>query len=284
MRVSTNQMYMTSAYNLQSIQSQLYDAQNQLSTGKKIQRASDSSSIAEVITLSDRISTIKNNQDMAKTTLGKLEANDSHLQAINTTINQVRDLTIQKLNSTNSVATTEMNAQLTQLKGQLLDQVNAKNEYGQYIFSGYQGGTQPYVATAGVINYQGDSGNINIQLDNYTVKTNVNGNDLFATNVFTMIDNIIANPTQAHLAEIDQNLDKNLLAQVNNGNEMHKLDFYQNLSDDLSINYQQQYSKLTDVDYAEQISKFAQLQTMYEASLKTTSSINTMISSMLQRT
>lgn len=284
MRVSTLQMQTVATYNLSNIQSQLYDDQNKLSTGKKVLKASDSDSIADIITLSDRMATINSNQDIAKTTLGKLESNDSHLKMINDTLNQVRDLTIQKLNSTNSVATSEMNAQLTQLKDQLLEQVNAKDENGRFIFSGYQGTTQPYVLTAGTVNYQGDSGHINIQLDNYSVQTNTNGNDLFATNPFTMIDNIINSPTQAHLSEIDQNLDKNLLAQVNNGNQMKKLDFYNNLSDDLSINYQKQYSQLTDTDYVETISHFAQLQTMYQASLKSMNQVNDMISLMLAKT
>lgn len=284
MRVSTNQMYTNSLSGLQSIQSQLYDMQTQLSTGKKIQKASDSDSIAEVLTLSDRMAQINANQEVGKDTLGKLESNESHLNGINDTLNQVRVLTIQKLNSTNSVATTEMNTQLTQLKEQLFEQVNAKNENGQYVFSGYQANTQPYVNTAGVVNYQGDNGHINVNLDNYAVQTNINGNDLFATNVFTMIDGIIASPTQTHLDEIDQNLNKGLLALTNNGSEMQKLDFYKEIGDNLNMTYQKQYSGLTDVDYAETISKFAQLQTLYEASLKTTSSINTLISSMLQRT
>ena len=283
MRVSTLQMQTNATYNISKLQTQLYDDQTKLSTGKKVNVASDSDSIADIITLSDRLASIQSNQDIAKSTLGKLESNDSHLKAINDTLNQVRDLTIQKLNSTNSVATTEMNAQLSQLKDQLFEQVNVKDENGRYVFSGYQGSTPSYVNTLGVISYQGDNGHINIQLDNYQVQTNVNGNDLFATNVFTMIDNIMTNPTQAHLSEIDQNLDKNLLAQVNNGNQMKKLDFYNNLSDDLSINYQKQYSNLTDTDYVETISHFIQLQTMYQASLKTMNQINDLTSLMLQR-
>ncbi len=159
-RVSTNQLF---AQNLQSImrqQQQSIETQQQLSTGKKLIRPDDDP-LAAVRLLGiernlDKIQQYQRNADAANM---RLNLEEEALQSSINVVQRVRDLALQGINGANDNSSRLLIAQEVeqQLKN-LLQLANSKDGNGDYLFSGFQGETKPFVLNAGKIDYQGDQG------------------------------------------------------------------------------------------------------------------------------
>ncbi len=201
MRVSSNMIFDQSVRTMNQQTSDLLHTQQQISTGRRILTPSDdpvAAAQALQVTQAQDINTqYATNQSNAQSSLG-LE--DSQLSSVSDILNSVRTLAVQGANSTLSNSdrasiATQMRASFSELLGI----ANATDGNGQYLFSGYQGDTQPFSATVGgnpPSTYAGDNGQrlqqvaasrqIPVSDSGNAVFNDIkSGNGLFATNYAT---------------------------------------------------------------------------------------------------
>lgn len=161
MRLSTSWMYQQSLASMMNQQSSLAATQNQVSTGKRINVASDDPAGAgRVISLNHILAANTQytaNIDAAST---RLDTAQSTLNSVNDLYNSARDLTLQALNG--SLADSDRQAiatQLTQMRDQLLQMANTTDATGQALFAGTSSNTVPFLKNAnGSVSYAGNDG------------------------------------------------------------------------------------------------------------------------------
>jgi len=153
--------FQTNALNqFEALDAALSKTQLQLSTGKQIQSAADNpTGMAEVNQLNVELSASQQyvtNGDLAGTNLN-LEA-----QALTDSTNllqSVRDVAIQGNNSSlNAADRQDLATQLQQQLQQLIGIANRQDGNGNYLFSGYAAGTQPFAQSGSAVNYAGADG------------------------------------------------------------------------------------------------------------------------------
>ena len=159
-RVSTNQLF---AQNLQSImrqQQQSIETQQQLSTGQKLIRPDDDPLAAvRLLSIERNLEKIQQYQRNADAASMRLSLEEEALASSINVIQRVRDLALQGINGSNDNSSRLLIAQeVEQQLNNLLQLANTKDGNGDYLFSGYQGQTKPFVANAGSIEYRGDQG------------------------------------------------------------------------------------------------------------------------------
>ena len=184
MRISTSQIYDAGSLNIQRNQAALFKLQNQLSTGRRVLTPEDdpvAAAQALLVTQAKEMNTQQTtNQGTAESQLGLV---DSQLSSLVDLIQNVRERVIQAGNTTLSTAdrqsiATELEARF----GELLGLANAKNGSGDYLFSGYQGATQPFAidASDSTVAYFGDDGERLLQVSSSRLlAVNVAGSDVF---------------------------------------------------------------------------------------------------------
>ncbi|MDE1893907.1 MAG: flagellar hook-associated protein FlgL [Xanthomonadaceae bacterium] len=159
MRLSTSWMYQQSANTMQSQQSALAAAQNQVSTGKRINLASDDPGGAGQVISLDHIMAANTqysaNMDSANT---RLSTEQTTLASVSNLYDSVRSMAIQGINSTLSGSDRkDMATQLTQLRDQLVQLANTSDSNGSALFAGTSTTSLPFVAgAAGAVSYAGN--------------------------------------------------------------------------------------------------------------------------------
>lgn len=183
MRLSTSWMYQQSLGNMINQQSALATTQNQVTTGKRINVASDDPAGAgRVVSLNHILAANTQytaNIDAAAT---RLNTAQSTLNSVNDLYNSARDLTLQALNG--SLADSDRQAiatQLTQLRDQLIQQANSTDATGQALFAGTSSTAVPFVTNAdGTVAYGGNDGQPKATIGaGLTVSTGDSGRAIF---------------------------------------------------------------------------------------------------------
>lgn len=161
MRISTNMIYDLGVAGIQQQTSDLLRTQQQISSARRILSPSDdpvASARALEVTQSQTLNLqYDTNIDSATSSLAP---EDSILDSVGSLIIDVRT---EALSAGNSLLTDQNRANIaTGLRGryqELLGLANSIDGNGQYLFSGYQGATKPFVeASLGNVIYQGDQG------------------------------------------------------------------------------------------------------------------------------
>jgi flagellar hook-associated protein 3 FlgL len=183
MRLSTSWMYQQSLASMMNQQSSLAATQNQVSTGKRINVASDDPAGAgRVISLNHILAANTQytaNIDAAST---RLDTAQSTLNSVNDLYNSARDLTLQALNG--SLADSDRQAiatQLTQMRDQLLQMANTTDATGQALFAGTSSNTVPFLKNPnGSVSYAGNDGQPRAAIGaGLTVPTGESGSAIF---------------------------------------------------------------------------------------------------------
>ena len=184
MRISTLQIFNIANNSIRDASNAIAKTQQQLSSGQRIQTAADDPvgaakslelehSLSRIEQYGKNISLAENNLSLQETTLDSI----THL------LQRVKELAV----SAGNTATlkpedydnfaTEINARM----GELQDLMNTRNTSGDYIFSGYKGGQQPFVGppTSG-FEFQGSEGSLHMKVSESTsVAAADSGKDIF---------------------------------------------------------------------------------------------------------
>ncbi|QHT63450.1 flagellar hook-associated protein FlgL [Paenibacillus lycopersici] len=286
LRVTPGMMHLQLSRNLNRNLMQMSSLQEQMATGRKINKASDDPvGITYALRYRAELSSNSQYQENADSAHSWLDFNDTVLGQAGDVMQRIKELTVNGSNGTNpQTALDAINNELTQLKSQLLDIANSKLN-GKYIFSGQTFDKMPYnendpnfdakkvVTDTGDISYAVGVGVV--------LPVNLSGNEVFgggdpveADNVFAVIDNIISKFTlgdqagaAAELTHVDSRLNKILNARSEVGAKVNRVELMQNRLDDLEINLTDMQSKTEDADYDKLLIDAKINENIYQASL-----------------
>lgn len=289
MRISTANSYQRTIENLQKRQSELADLQAQLSTGKRVQKASDdpvSATLSEAAR--NRMSRTEADLRSLNASRTSLEQAESALGDASEIIQDIRTLMISAGNGSYGPNEREDIArQLESLRERLVGVANLGDNAGRALFGGLGGSPTPFVdqyGPTGVI-FEGQRGqtaagdtSLPQTLDGHAIWMSIpsaTGN----TNIFQVVQDAIdatRNPdgavrTQAladSMTELDAGLDRVLLARGRAGEWLNRADSLEALLKGRSDDYEIEISRLEDMDLVRGISDFQSKQTGLEAALK----------------
>ncbi|MBD3585355.1 flagellar hook-associated protein FlgL [Salinimonas sp. HHU 13199] len=185
MRISTNQLYDRNIRAIMDNQRGLSETQNELSTGKKLNKPSDDPvGAAKVIRLTEELDKLKQYQRNNDFLVNALEQQETVFDSINNTATRARTLILQA--GSGALSDSDRKAigiELGQMRDEMLGLMNSQDANGNYIFGGHQSQNQPFVFNGGATNavsYQGDSGQNTVKLaDGVEVQRSVSGQDVF---------------------------------------------------------------------------------------------------------
>jgi flagellar hook-associated protein 3 FlgL len=184
-RVSTNTIFERGVNNMLERQASLADLQDQIATGRRVRTPADDPVTAA------RALEVEQSQAINEQYLRNNESAQSSLalseNALTTVTEVIQDIRTLGVNAGNgALSGRELATLANELRGryaQLLGLANSTDGNGLYLFSGYQGTTQPFAETApGTVAYAGDQGQRLIQISaSRQVPVSDAGSDIFQT-------------------------------------------------------------------------------------------------------
>ncbi|EPK7360739.1 flagellar hook-associated protein FlgL [Kluyvera intermedia] len=297
MRVSTLMMYQQNMGGITNSQSEWLKYGEQMSTGKRVNRASDDPVAAsQAVVLSQ--AQAQNAQFATARTFAtqRVSTEESTLKQVTTAIQSAQEKIVYAGNGT--LSDDDRASLATDLQGirdQLLNLANSTDGNGRYIFAGYKTDTPPFDSkgqyVGGDINVEqqvdssrsmviGHTGNL--IFDNVTSNAKPNAEQ----NIFTALDNAItalnvpvadADDTEKDAAaavidstnrSLSNSLNNVLTVRAELGTQLNELDKLDALGDDRALAQTQQMSNLVDVDWNSTISNYTMQQTALQAAYK----------------
>lgn len=304
MRISSSMIFTQNVAQIGSLMSDLSTTQQEVSSGKKDvtgQNATISAQVLKIQQLQASNDQFTTNRTTARTSLQQV---DSTMGSVNTLLSGLKSLTVQAQNGT--LSTNDRSALANQVQGymtQLQTLANTTDGAGNYLFSGYQSGTQPY--TAAPYTYQGDQGQRQVDAaQNQPMSISFSGDKIFgsgATSILSQLSNLattlntpiagyqspnltpaqnalLVTPAQqaaqysADLTTASANVDTAIsnVSKVRTvvGNNLQQLNALDSLGSDLSLSYQQMMSSTGNVDIVSAITTLTQQQNSLTAAEK----------------
>lgn len=254
--------------------------QNQLSTGRKINKPSDDPvGITYSMRYRSEYSATEQYSSNVDAAISWLDFSDTMLNQAGNVIQRARELTVQASNGTNSaVAMETINAEILQLKEQMVTIANSHFN-GKYAFNGQLTDQVPY-DLANPAASQTDDGKIAFEIGaGIRMDVNITGNQIFglpaeADNMFVVFDELSA-AIQANdhtgvsniLGKLDSRMDTFLELRADVGSKKNRLELSEERLSDIGINLQQLQSKTEDADMAAVITNLKMAENVYQASL-----------------
>ena len=292
MRISTMQIYNGGTAGIQNLQSDLYSAQNQVSTRRRIVTPKDDpigAAQALMVTQAGAVNELYlKNQGAADS---KLSALDSTLQGINEELVNIYEKSIAAGNGAYSDSDRKaIAAELTERLDSLVSLANTQDGNGRYVFAGFQSTTTPFSGSP--VTYAGDDGQQKLQVTaSQFVTTNLSGNDVFVNvvdangvstgqSMFQSVQDMITflntpggsagSPAYTDaLKNISASIDNVLRNQATVGARQSSLESMSNTAEDRKVQYAQQLSAIEDLDYAKAITEISQKKLQLEATQAT---------------
>ena len=278
MRVADQQIYGTLLGNLQRSRQQILQAQQQISSQKKVTEPSDDPSAFGQIVL-DKASLSQTDQWVRNIQFGtaRVDDADSALREAQNLVTRIRELTIQARSDTTSAqGRTTIAQEVRQLHRQLMQLANTEVE-GRAVFAGTETDVAPFVISSGdTVSYQGNSETQSIAVGrNQTVQVLIPGNEIFTgttTNIFDNVRDLLAALESNNGAGIEAaipNLDsatKQLSdAQGKIGALANRLEVTKTALDTATTTIRQALSNNEDVDLAAAVAQLSLQQVAVEA-------------------
>lgn len=184
-RISSQQIFSGGISRLQDLSSNLNQTQEQISTGKRVNKPSDDPvAAARILKLDQELSRIETYQRNAGLAENRLQQEESTLAGSVDIIQRVRELTVQAGNGSLSANDRKsISSEIKERLGQLAQTANTRDASGEYIFSGFQGTTAAFAKDAsGSWVYQGDEGQRVLEIDDgVTVPISDHGKGIYSS-------------------------------------------------------------------------------------------------------
>lgn len=167
MRISTIQAFNNGVSGLQRNYSDVTRTQEQISSGNRIlSPADDPVASVRLLQLEQQQNVLNQYGSNLTAAKNSLNQEESTLNSVNTILQRVRELSLSAGNGTLSQEDRQsISAELGQREDELLGLMNSRNARGEYLFSGFQGKTQPFVQNPdGTYSYTGDDGQRKLQI------------------------------------------------------------------------------------------------------------------------
>jgi flagellar hook-associated protein 3 FlgL len=278
MRVADQQIYGTLLGNLQRSRQQILQAQQQISSQKKVTQPSDDPAAFGQIVL-DKASLSQTDQWIRNIQFGtaRVQAADSALGQVQSLLTRIRELTIQARSDTTSAqGRTTIAQEVRQLHRQLV-QLGNTEVGGQAVFAGTETNSPPFVVSSGdTVSYQGNSESQSIAVGrSQTVQILIPGNEIFtgaATNIFDNVRDLLTAlegnngaGIEAAIGNLDSATSQISAAQGKIGALANRLDVTKSALDTATTTIRQALSQNEDADLAAAVAKLSLQQVAVEA-------------------
>lgn len=184
-RISSQQIFSGGINRLQELNSSLNQTQEQISTGKRVNKPSDDPvAAARILKLDQELSRIETYQRNAGLAENRLQQEESALASSVDVIQRIRELTVQAGNGSLSPNDRKsISSEMKERIGQLANIANTRDASGEYIFSGFQGSAAAFGKDAsGSWVYQGDEGQRVLEIDDgVTVPISDHGKGIYSS-------------------------------------------------------------------------------------------------------
>ncbi len=288
-RVNLETFISTTLANVQKSTANMSRLQEQISTGKKVNRASDDPAGARKI-LSLRSEDLRLDQYASniQTATQSLDFSSAALQNTSDIVQRITELTMQGVSdSTDQNGRTIIANEINQLLETIMQSANAER-LGRYTFAGTETTTIPFVASRdsngniSLVSYKGNRENVEYNVGpNTNTIVNLTGDEVFVqSRVFDTIINIRDNLADGAVTfardELD-NLDvasKKILNSIAKaGGISSTLELTGNRIADTRLSLQEVLASAESADIAELVLKLTEQQSIFEASLSSGSYI-----------
>lgn len=282
MRVADQQLFGSTAGNLQRAKQLIVRAQEQIGSQQRIARPSDDPSIFGQVVL-DKSALADNNQWIRNIQFGtaRVAVADQTLGATQNLISRIRELSVQARSDTTSAQGRVTIAQeVRQLHRQLIQLANTEVS-GQPVFAGTNTDAPPFVLGVGdAVSYQGNSESQSIAVGpNQTTQIVLPGDVVFGgptTNIFNDLSNLLVAlesnngaGIEAGIGALDRAIDQISIAQGQIGAIANRLDTAHGTSLVVSTAIQQKLSDQVDTDLATVLTELKIQEVAYEATSQT---------------
>jgi flagellar hook-associated protein 3 FlgL len=280
-RITINALNNTVLADNQRTISRLATYQEQLSSGKRVNRVSDDPGAARSA-LRYRAESVQTSKYLDNISKGEsfVNASDSAMEQMSKVLDDAKSLAVQGANGTQDAASRKALSQsVDSLLTRMVDLANTVHD-GRYIFSGTSTYTQPFARSADgqSVVYQGNLDEFEIQIGpDSRVTVNQDGNSLFQQDgdVFgslVKLRNALATNDPATVSSLVQNIDDasthlNDLHGALGGTEQ-RMELARNQLESAKVNLDALVSKSEDVDFADTIAQMQLAQVALEAGLQ----------------
>jgi len=183
MRISSSQLHAAAINSILGQQAELSRLQVQIASGRKVLTpADDPAGAARALNLLETESTTDQYGRNLTIAESRLQFEEVSLTSVTSLIQRVRELTVQGNNDSNDKESRALIAsEIRQRFDELLNLSNSRDANNEYIFSGFQAGTQSFTQNAdGSVSYNGDEGQRFLQIgSSRQVVTGDSGADVF---------------------------------------------------------------------------------------------------------
>jgi len=283
MRVSNSQIYNMANRYLEQTSTAYFNANEQVSSGKRINRPSDDPNGAGRVTRYradlSRLAQYQENISHARTFLNQTE---STLNLINSLRVSAKEIALQGANGNHSSTELDNMAQsIATIKSQLVSLANTQVG-DEYIFGGYDVSSPPYDSSG---NYSGDDGEIEIRIGkNSTIKLNFPGEnvlgaaggvDLFQTltDLQTALSGNDLSGIQTSIGNLDASEEQIMSAWSITGYRVNNLDGASNVLDQINLDTTELISDTEDVDMSQAMMNFSKQEVALQAVMASSAKI-----------
>jgi flagellar hook-associated protein 3 FlgL len=282
-RVTQNMLNHRSIGALQTGLSRLATLQEQLTTGKVLNRPSDSpTDTTSAMRIRSSISDVKQFGRNAQDGDGWLTQIDSALTSATDQVLRARDLALQGANSGSSgpAAREAMAAEVDQIRAGMIDTANS-NYLGRPVFGGVTAGAKAYDATG---TYVGTPGAVNRTIsEGTTIRVDVDGQQAFGATGSSVFDHLSALSNalragdqagiSASISALDADRNQITTTQTDVGSRQIRVDSAIQASSDRELKLSTSLSNVENADLPKTIVDLQMQQTAYQASLQATSKV-----------
>lgn len=297
MRISTANAYATTIDTLQQRQQQLSRTQEQLTSGKRVARASDdpvaAARIERALATAARSDA---DQRALEASRSAMQQSEAALGDAGELLQRVRELVVAAGNGSYIDSDrAKIGAEIAGLRAQLLAVANRGDGAGGFLFGGQGSAEPPFSDGIGGVQFNGTAGRTEVQggdrlpltMDGAAVWMDAgSAADPSAPSVFDVLDRTVAElrsanrssaqvaqTVQTGLRDIDASLSNLQQQRTTAGESLKHIDNAESRLADTKLHAQTQRSLAEDLDLVQALSDFQNRQTGYEAALKTYSMV-----------
>jgi flagellar hook-associated protein 3 FlgL len=271
-RITQRAIADTALRGLQGNLSRVQQLQEQLSSGRRIQRPSDdpSGAVSAMTFRSQRAASEQHLRNIEQAT-GRLGMTDDALTSLSDRLRAVREHMVQsRSGAINSEGRSALAAQISSIRGEVVDLYNTR-----YLDRPVFGGTAPgsFAVDPATGAYVGDDATVATRISrDATVRVDVKGSDVGADGVPALLARIAANvstsgATAADYDELDAAMSKVLQALGDVGARAARVETTKAAVDSTRLDLTSRISESEDVDLPETIMNLQAQQVAYQAAL-----------------
>jgi flagellar hook-associated protein 3 FlgL len=281
-RVTQSMMSSQFLSNLNNNMKGMDNLQNQLSTGRRLNKPSDDPvGISFSMRYRSELSANEQYQSNTNSATSWMSFTDTVMGQAGEVIQKLREMAVKASNGTNPQAALDtMKAEASQLFEQIVDIGNSQFN-GKYVFNGEQTDKKPYTL-ANAVTEEADTGLIDFEIGaGVKISVNVPGNRVFGEqtdtdNMFKITQDFVTalgagdfTAINKAIGDFDSRMNKFLDVRADIGAKTNRIELMDERLKDINLNVSSLQSKTEDADMAATITNLKVAENVYQASLST---------------